>query len=54
MANAYIAAGSYGSSFLAPKIAMLKAKEAAHKALALDESLPEAHTALAYITLTYD
>jgi len=54
LADAYITAGSYGNSFLAPQIAMPKAKEAAQKALALDESLPDAHTSLAYIKLTYD
>lgn len=54
LADAYITAGSYGSSFLAPQIAMPKAKEAAQKALALDESLPDAHASLAYIKLTYD
>ncbi len=54
LADAYILAGSYGNSFLAPKTAMPKAKEAAEKALALDDNSPEAHTSLAYIKLTYD
>jgi DNA-binding winged helix-turn-helix (wHTH) protein/tetratricopeptide (TPR) repeat protein len=54
LADAYILAGSYGNSFLAPKTAMPKAKEAAEKALALDGNSPEAHTSLAYIKLTYD
>ena len=54
LADAYILAGSYGNSFLAPRTAMPKAKEAAEKALALDSSSPEAHTSLAYINLTYD
>lgn len=54
LADAYITAGSYGVSFLAPRVAMPKAEEAAKKALALDESLADAHTSLAYIRLTYD
>ncbi len=54
LADAYITAGSYGNSFLAPQVAMPKAKESAEKALALDESLADAHTSLAYIKLTYD
>jgi hypothetical protein len=31
-----------------------KAKAAATKALALDDSLPEAHTALAYVLFAFD
>ena len=54
LADAYILAGSYGNSFLAPRTAMPKAKEAVEKALALDNSSAEAHTSLAYIKLTYD
>lgn len=54
LADAYILAGSYGNSFLAPQTAMPKAKEAATKALALDKDSAEAHTSLAYIKLIYD
>ena len=54
LADAWILAGSYGNSFLAPSVAMPRAKEAAEKALALDESSAEAHTSLAYIHLTWD
>ena len=54
LADAWILAGSYGNSFLAPSIAMPRAKEAAEKALALDDSSAEAHTSLAYIHLTWD
>ncbi|HYK35828.1 winged helix-turn-helix domain-containing protein [Alloacidobacterium sp.] len=54
LADAYITAGSYGNSFLAPKVAMPKAEDAAKKALVLDEGLADAHTSLAYIKLTYD
>jgi len=54
LADAWILAGSYGNSFLAPSVAMPKAKEAAERALALDESSAEAHTSLAYIHLMWD
>ncbi|MBV8436714.1 MAG: winged helix-turn-helix domain-containing protein [Silvibacterium sp.] len=54
LADAYILAGSYGNSFMAPQTAMPKAKEAVERALALDNNSPEAHTSLAYIKLTYD
>ncbi len=54
LADAYILAGSYGNSFLAPQVAMPKAKAAAEKALALDDTSPAAHTSLAYIKLVYD
>jgi DNA-binding winged helix-turn-helix (wHTH) protein/TolB-like protein/Tfp pilus assembly protein PilF len=54
LADAWILAGSYGNSFVAPNIAMPKAKEAAEKALALDDSSAEAHTSLAYIHLVWD
>ena len=54
MADAWILAGSYGNSFLAPSVAMPIAKDAAQKALALDPSSAEAHTSLAYIHLVWD
>jgi tetratricopeptide (TPR) repeat protein len=54
LADAYILAGSYGNSFLAPSVAMPKAKAAIEKALALDDSSAEAHTSLAYIRLVND
>lgn len=54
LADAWILAGSYGDSFLAPSVAMPKAKEAAERALALDDSSAEAHTSLAYIHLMWD
>jgi DNA-binding winged helix-turn-helix (wHTH) protein/tetratricopeptide (TPR) repeat protein len=54
LADAWILAGSYGNSFLAPSIAMPKAKQAAEKALALDPASAEAHTSLAYIHLMWD
>jgi DNA-binding winged helix-turn-helix (wHTH) protein/Tfp pilus assembly protein PilF len=54
LADAYITAGSYGNSFLPPRVALPKAEDAVSKALALDENSAEAHTSLAYIKLTYD
>jgi DNA-binding winged helix-turn-helix (wHTH) protein/TolB-like protein len=54
LADAWILAGSYGSSFLAPGVAMPRAKQAAERALALDDSSAEAHTSLAYIHLMWD
>ena len=51
LADAYILAGSYGNSFLAPGVAMPKAKMAIEKSLALDGSSAEAHTSLAYMKL---
>jgi DNA-binding winged helix-turn-helix (wHTH) protein/TolB-like protein len=54
LSDALILAGSYGNSFLAPSDAMPKAKAAAQKALAIDESSAEAHTSLAYIHLMWD
>jgi DNA-binding winged helix-turn-helix (wHTH) protein/TolB-like protein/lipoprotein NlpI len=54
LADAWLLAGSYGNSFLAPSVAVPKAREAAEKALALDPASAEAHTSLAYIRLTYD
>lgn len=54
LSDAYILAGSYGNSFLAPNTAMPKAKEAAEKALALDDKSAEALTSLAYIKVIYD
>jgi DNA-binding winged helix-turn-helix (wHTH) protein/TolB-like protein/lipoprotein NlpI len=54
MADAWILAGSYGNSFLAPSVAMPLAKDAAQKALALDPASAEAHTSLAYIHLVWD
>ena len=46
--------GSAQSGMLPPMKAFPEARSAAEKALSLDESLPEAHTSLAYISLVYD
>ena len=42
------------NNFVAPKEAFPKAKEAAQKALEIDDTLAEAHTSLAYIKTMYD
>jgi DNA-binding winged helix-turn-helix (wHTH) protein/TolB-like protein len=54
LADAYILAGSYGYTIMPPLEAMPKAKEAARKALSLDDGVAEAHASLAYIEFTYD
>lgn len=47
-------AEAYPMDSIAPREAMPKAKEAALHALAIDDALSEAHTALAYVTFFYD
>ncbi len=54
LADSYTLAGSYGYSILPPREAMPKAEAAAAKALAIDDSLAEAHASLGYIKFTYD
>ena len=54
LADAYLLAGSYGYTILPPTEAMPRAKAAAEKALAIDDTLAEAHTSLAYVLFTYD
>ncbi len=54
LADAYITAGSYGYSIMSPREAMPKAEAAVQKALSLDDTLAEAHSALGYIKFTYD
>ncbi len=54
LADSYILAGSYGYSILPPREAMPKAEAAITKALAIDDSLAEAHASLGYIKLIYD
>jgi serine/threonine-protein kinase len=51
-AEGYVVRGFYG--FVPPREAMPKAKAAARKALALDENLAAAHSALALVTMIYD
>jgi TolB-like protein/Tfp pilus assembly protein PilF len=52
LADSYIALTFY--NFAAPHETMPKAKESAIKALALDNTLAEAHTSLAHILMNYD
>jgi eukaryotic-like serine/threonine-protein kinase len=52
LADCYIVLPSYAN--VPPKDAFPKAKEAALKALQLDETLAEAHTSLAYVKTQYD
>ena len=52
LADSYIALTFY--NFAAPHETMPKAKESAIKALALDDTLAEAHTTLAHILINYD
>jgi DNA-binding winged helix-turn-helix (wHTH) protein/TolB-like protein/Flp pilus assembly protein TadD len=54
LADSYTMAGSYGYSILPPEEAMPQAEAAAAKALAIDDSLAEAHASLGYIKFTYD
>ena len=52
LADSYNLLAAYGT--LSPKEAFPKAKEAAEKALALDETLAEAHTSLGFVKSRYD
>ena len=52
LAEAYIVSGSYGG--LPPKEAYPRAREAAQKALGIDEKLAEGHSALASIRFFFD
>ena len=54
LADCYVTLGSWENGTMAPIQAMAKAKEAAGKALELDERLAEAHTTLAYRTTHHD
>ncbi len=52
LADSYAWLGFFGA--LPPNQAMPKAREAAQRALALDDSLAEAHTSLAYVKTLYE
>jgi TolB-like protein len=54
LADCYATLGSWENGTMRPIVAMAKAKEAADKALELDERLAEAHTTLAYRTTHHD
>ena len=52
IADTYVILGNYG--FLPPREAFPQAKQAATRALAIDESVAAAHTALGLVSLFYD
>jgi TolB-like protein/DNA-binding winged helix-turn-helix (wHTH) protein/Flp pilus assembly protein TadD len=52
LADSYLPLGWYG--FLSPADTFPHAKDAVNKALSLDDSLAEAHTTLAFVSLYYD
>jgi TolB-like protein/DNA-binding winged helix-turn-helix (wHTH) protein/Flp pilus assembly protein TadD len=54
LADTYSLLGSVPANALPPRVAMSKAREAAAKALALDESLAEAHVSLGYVKMAYE
>ncbi|HEX4807471.1 MAG TPA: tetratricopeptide repeat protein [Bryobacteraceae bacterium] len=54
LADAYALLGSIGADVLPPTEVMPKAKEAALRAVKLDDGLAEGHTSLAYVKLSYD
>ena len=54
LADCYVTLGSWENGTMPPIEAMAKAKEAASKALELDERLAEAYTTLAYRTTHHD
>ena len=54
LADAYALSGDWEYGILSPEVAFPKAKAAARKALALDDSLAEAHTSLAFALDLYD
>ncbi|HEX3187411.1 MAG TPA: protein kinase, partial [Pyrinomonadaceae bacterium] len=54
LADAYLVLGGFGIATLAPKEAYPKAREAAERALELDDTLAEAHASLAYCLANYD
>lgn len=54
LADAYALLGSSGYDVMPPRDAMPRAKQAALRALEIDETLAEAHAALGYVKLAYD
>jgi TolB-like protein/Flp pilus assembly protein TadD len=54
LADSYALLGSRRLGGIVPRQAMLKAKEAARKALHLDQNLAEAHTSLAFVKFQFD
>ncbi|MBI3950523.1 MAG: tetratricopeptide repeat protein [Acidobacteria bacterium] len=54
LADYYISRGTFAGGVLPPSEAMPKARAAVMKALAIDETLAEAHTSLAWVKMDYD
>jgi tetratricopeptide (TPR) repeat protein len=54
LADCYNALGRWESGAMAPKLAFPQATSAASRALRLDDTLAEAHSALAYVSMHYD
>lgn len=54
LADSYNFLGAFGIAVMPPSEAMPKAKLAAMNALKIDDSLAEAHTSLAFVSLYYD
>jgi serine/threonine protein kinase/Tol biopolymer transport system component/Flp pilus assembly protein TadD len=54
LADAYLVLGGFGIATLAPKEAYPKAREAAERALEIDDTLAEAHASLGYCLANYD
>jgi DNA-binding winged helix-turn-helix (wHTH) protein/TolB-like protein/Tfp pilus assembly protein PilF len=54
LADSYILMGSYSHGQIPPREAMSKARAAAERALAIDDTLAEAHASLAFVKLNYD
>jgi TolB-like protein/DNA-binding winged helix-turn-helix (wHTH) protein/Tfp pilus assembly protein PilF len=54
LADAYALLGSWPNASISRSLAMPKAKQAALKALQLDDHLAEAHTSLAFVEMHYD
>ncbi len=54
LADTYSLLGSVPANVLEPRVAMSKAREAATRAVALDESLAEAHVSLGYVKMAYE
>lgn len=54
LAEAYVLADAWGGVLPDPRQSAPQAKEAAERAVALDDASPEAHTSLAWLRLTWD
>ena len=54
LADSYLVLGGFGIATLAPKDAFPKAREAVERALAIDDTLAEAHASLGYCLANYD